>query len=282
MKFKPATLMSIFSLSISLFILGLYVLVLVHISNISKIINEKTPFVVELKDGIPEAEVEKLVDSLGRKSEIINIQLIYKEAGLAKMKEQLGANILEVGEENPLKDVLTLNLKSKFIEEGKVDTLKSQLLANDYITNCIFEKESVDNLKANLESLNSLFLILGLIFIVISFVLIYNNIKLILHGDRFVIKTLELIGGSPSFIKRPYIKISLSIGFLAGIISVLLLSVLLIYLHINYGIFDSIAHKGISILVILSTFIVSITLPPILANYQAKKYLLISDKIRYK
>ncbi len=281
MKFKPATVMSIFSLSISLFTLGLYSLVLVHVSNISKIINEKTPFVIELKDSTSQTMISDLIDSLNNNKGVLKVELIDKEAGLEEMKNQLGADILEVGETNPLKDIIKLNLDNQFIEEQKVDTLKRKLLELNFVTNCIFEKESVDNLKSNLERLNSFFLILGLIFMIISFILIYNNIKLILHGDRFTIKTLELIGGSPEFIKRPYIKISLFIGLFAGIISVGLLSALLIYLHMNYGIFDSVAHLGISMSVIIILFLISVILPPILANYQAKKYLLISDRKRY-
>lgn len=273
--------MSIFSLSISLFILGLYALVLVHVSNISKIINEKTPFVIELNDSTDQSTITNLINSLNSNKGVLEVELIDKEAGLKEMKKQLGADILEVGETNPLKDIIKLNLQSQFIEDKKVDTLRQELLELDFVTNCVFEKESVDNLKSNLESLNSFFLILGLIFMIISFVLIYNNIKLILHGDRFTIKTLELIGGSPEFIKRPYIKISLFIGFFAGIIGAVLLSTLLVYLHLSYGIFDSIAHLGISIAVIIILFLISVSLPPVLANYQAKKYLLISDKKRY-
>lgn len=281
MKFKPGTILSVFSFSISLFVLGFYLLILVHISNLISIVNEKTPFVIELKDSTSQDHIKSLKTELGENSSIFDIVFISKEDGLKMMEKQLGKKILEEDEENPFKELIKFKLKDEFIRDGKVKALVDYLSQKPIVENCIFEKESVSSLKKNLLNLNSIFLFLGIVFIIISFILIYNNLRFILHADRFTIKTMELIGASPSFVKRPYIKLATKIGLFSGIISISLLTVLLLYLNIQYRIFEAFADISLTIPILLGIFIVSLVFPPIFINYLVNKYLMLSDRSRY-
>lgn len=281
MKFKPGTILSVFSFSISLFVLGFYLIILVHISSLISIVNEKTPFVIELKDSTSSEQLNSLQKELEENASIFEIVFISKEDGLKMMEKQLGKQILEEGEENPFKELIKFKLKDDFIRGGKVEGLIDKLSKKSIVENCIFEKESVSSLKKNLLSLNSIFLFLGVVFIIISFILIYNNLRFILHADRFTIKTMELIGASPSFVKRPYIKLASKIGLFSGVISVSLLTLLLLYLNIRYNIFESFADMSITIPILLGIFIVSLILPPIFINYLVNKYLKLSDRDRF-
>jgi len=206
---------------------------------------------------------------------------MVKEDGFKLLKNQFGNDILVEGEKNPLKNILKLKLKNEFIQKDGDKVLIAELIKRDEIETCSFEKESVERLKKNLMSLNSILLFLGILFIAISFILIYNNLKFILHADRFTIKSMELIGASPAFVKRPYVKLSLKIGFYSGLISSIILSLLLFFFNFKYHIFDSIVDIKLVILVILGLFFVSILLPPLFINSLVKKYLMQSDKNRY-
>jgi len=81
MKFKPGTVLSVFSLSISLFVLGFYILVLVHISNLVEIVNEKTPFIIELSDSLSTEDLNILKEELKQNKYIFNIEYLSKEDG---------------------------------------------------------------------------------------------------------------------------------------------------------------------------------------------------------
>ena len=281
MKFKPGTILSIFSFSISLFVLGFYLLVLIHISKLVTIVNEKTPFIIELKDSLTNAQVNSLQNELAQNPAIFDIKYISKEEGLEIMKNEFGHDVLPDSSNNPLKAIIKFKLKDKFVKAGKDKELTEKLLQNPNIENCFFEKEAVAGLKKNLMTLNSIFLILGIIFIVVSFVLIYNNLRFILHADRFMIKSMELIGASPAFIKRPYIKLALSIGFYSGIFAVIFLTLLLIFFNIKFHIFQSFLDINIVLSIIAGITVFSVIVPPLFINYLVNKYLKLSDKHRY-
>ena len=281
LKFKPGTILSIFSFSLSLFVLGFYLIVMVHIANLIDIVNERTPFVIELKDNADSTSVYSLKESLDNLDYVFDVEYIPKEKGLQIMVEQFGQDIITDKEENPLKDLIKLKLKNSFIKQGKEKEFIDGIKQNSFVEDCIYEKESVESLKSNLSKLNSVFLILGIIFIVISFILIYNNLRFILHADRFMIKNMELIGASPSFIKRPYLKLALKIGFYSALISIFLLIMILVFFNLRYDIFNVILDIKLVALILVLMFVTSIILPPVFINYLVNRYLRLTDKHLY-
>ena len=281
MKFKPGTVLSIFSYALSLFVLGFYLVILIHISRLDDIINEKTPLIIELKDNIPPEMKESLLEYVKARDYTFDVKYIPKEKGMEILLEQYGDEILVDSAANPLKDIVKLKLKNDFVEQGKYKEFIERIRANPVVEECIFEKESAEALKKNLAGINSIFLALGIIFAVISFVLIYNNLRFILHADRFMIKNLELIGASPSFIKRPYIKLAIKIGFFSGLISILLLSGILIFLNYKYDVFNVILDAKTTLLILISMFFISLLLPPLFINYLVNRYLHLTSKQMY-
>ena len=282
MKFKPGTILSIFSFSISLFVLGFYLLILIHISKLVKIVNERTPFIIELKDSLTDYQIDVLKNELTLNPDIFDVKYISKEEGLKIMKEELGKDILQDSTVNPLKNIIKLKLKDDFVKAGKEKELTDSLLTRPEIDNCFYEKEAVSSLKKNLMTLNSVFLILGIIFTIISFILIYNNLRFILHADRFMIKSMELIGASPAFIKRPYIKLALSIGLYSGIVAIIFLLLLLLFFNFKFNIFQSFLDINVAIIIMAGIFVFSLIVPPLFINYLVDKYLKLSDKHRYR
>lgn len=280
LKFKPGTVLSILSFTISLFILSCYLLVLIHLSNLIKIVNEKTPFIIELKDNTSEDKLASLKTNISGKEGIIAVDFISREEGLKIMEKQLGKDFIL--DENPLKDILKLKLSEKLTDESSIEKLKNEIMKNSEVENCYFEKDNIEDLRTNLSSLNSVLLIIALIFITLSFILIYNNLKFILHSDRFQIKSMELVGASPEFIKRPYIKFSLKIGAISGLLAVGITFFLLIFLNIRYQIFSVILDTSFTLIILLSIFLISLISPPVFINYLVNKYLKMSDEQRHR
>ncbi len=246
-----------------------------------KIVNERTPFIIELKDSLTNYQVDVLKNELALNPNIFDVEYISKEEGLNIMKKELGSDILQDSTINPLKNIIKLKLKDAFVKQGKVKKLKDSLLTKPEIENCFYEKEAVSSLKKNLTTLNSIFLILGIIFTIVSFILIYNNLRFILHADRFIIKSMELIGASPAFIKRPYVKLALTIGLYSGAIAIMFLLLLLLFFNFKFDIFRSFLDINITIIIMVGIFVFSLIVPPLFINFLVDKYLKLSDKHRY-
>lgn len=280
LKFKPGTVLSILSFSISLFILGFYLIVLIHLSNLIRIVNQKTPFVIELKDSLSDSQLASIKNDLSKNNGIRKIEFISREEGLKLMEKQLGKDF--ISGTNPLKDIYKLKLSDKYLENDMAEKLAEDLKSRPWVETCYFEKDNVDDLKSNLSSFNSVLLIIALIFIILSFILIYNNLKFILHSDRFQIKTMELVGASPDFIKKPYIKLAVKIGVFSGLFAVMIIVMLLLFLNFKYDIFNAFLDYGLTALVLFVIFIISIISPPVFINLLVNKYLKMTDKQRHR
>jgi len=252
-KVKPGTVLSILSFSISLFVLGFYLILGLHLSSLFSNFDKKTPFIVELSDSISKSELSQLQKTIENNLAVKDLEFISREEGLKLMNKQIGTDLNF--NDNPLKDIYKLKLKNDYTSEKEIAILKSELKKMQWVEECYYEKEDIQSLKSNLSGFNSVLLLIALVFIIISFILIYNNLRFMLHADRFQIKTMELIGASPVFIKRPYIKISIKIGILSAILSVLIISLILIYLEANYRVFNTFFELNIIYIVIIILYL---------------------------
>ena len=279
-KVKPGTVLSILSFSISLFVLGFYLILGLHLSSLFSNFDKKTPFIVELRDSISKSELSQIQKTIENNIAVKDLEFISREEGLKLMNKQIGTELNF--NDNPLKDIYKLKLKNDYTSEKEIAILKSELKKMQWVEECYYEKEDIQSLKSNLSGFNSVLLLIALVFIIISFILIYNNLRFMLHADRFQIKTMELIGASPVFIKRPYIKISIKIGILSAILSVLIISLILIYLEANYRVFNTFFELNIIYIVIIILLFISIVVPPFFVNYLVNKYLKMSDSERHR
>lgn len=279
-KVKPGNVLSILSFSISLFVLGFYLILGLHLSSLFSNFDKKTPFIVELRDSISKSELSQLQKTIENNLAVKDLEFISREEGLKLMNKQIGTELNF--NDNPLKDIYKLKLKNDYTSEKEIAILKSELKKMQWVEECYYEKEDIQSLKSNLSGFNSVLLLIALVFIIISFILIYNNLRFMLHADRFQIKTMELIGASPVFIKRPYIKISIKIGILSAILSVLIISLILIYLEANYRVFNTFFELNIIYIVIIILLFISIVVPPFFVNYLVNKYLKMSDSERHR
>lgn len=279
-KVKPGTVLSILSFSISLFVLGFYLILGLHLSSLFSNFDKKTPFIVELRDSISKSELSQIQKTIENNIAVKDLEFISREEGLKLMNKQIGTELNF--NDNPLKDIYKLKLKNDYISAKEIAILKSELKKMQWVEECYYEKEDIQSLKSNLSGFNSVLLLIALVFIIISFILIYNNLRFMLHADRFQIKTMELIGASPVFIKKPYIKISIKIGILSAILSVLIISLILIYLEANYRVFNTFFELNIIYIVIIILLFLSIVVPPFFVNYLVNKYLKMSDSERHR
>lgn len=284
MKFKPGTILTLVSLTITLFLIGIYLILLVHVTKLEDIVNEKTPFVLELRDSLAQPDIFLLKNNLLERSYVIgsSVEYIPKEEGLKMLEDQFGQQILADSTINPLNDVIRFRMHSSYIKSNDVDDLVQELNGLDQVEYCYFEQQQIGLLKGNLSRLNTILLVLGLLFIGISILLIYNNVKLVLRSDRKMLKTMELVGASPSFIKMPYIKKSIQIGFLAGLINLVLFGLLFLYLHYQLDLFAKFFDLTRTLFVLFLIFVIGIFIPLLFSNILINRFVRNTGQMDYE
>tara|TARA_B100001287_G_C22579482_1_gene480245 strand:- start:96 stop:932 length:837 start_codon:yes stop_codon:yes gene_type:complete len=252
--------MSIALLSIS------FILIIFFFSNrLIQKLQENVPFKIILNN-TSSSEIVDLMNFLKTFDEVDfqKTQFVEKELAATKLKEKLGADFLDpLNNENPLPDVINLYVKSKFHNSEDLKILKEKIEINQTVSSAIFPLKVSDSLmNFKLKILNISFVVC-IIFMVLSIILIYNNIRLKIFTHSENLKIMQLVGATKNFIQKPYLLRSLLDGLFAAIISNLILAILIF--TILFIIFEDIQiimqnlFLYTTILEILLIFIVNIT-----------------------
>ncbi len=269
-KSKPTHIYSSISVAIVMFLLGAFVLLLLHSHNLTNIIKEKMDIVAELEANADKNVIVKLMKSIPEiRSE--SITHIPKSEAIETMGSKL--NIKFDANNNPFSDVITFNIKSSDYDTKVLKNVKTQLENDKNIQAVYYEDLTIQNIKSNLNKLAYVILSIGLIFVFLAIIIIRNTINLSMYADRWEIKTMELIGAKWGFIKMPYIKTGVLVGFRAFIIAAISLMGLLILVNIYFPNIWEVVNFFYILISLAVIFVLAIVIPAITTNAAAEKYL---------
>jgi len=228
-KTKPNYFYAIISVALVLFLLGFFGLLLLQANSFVKLFKEQVNLIIELEEGTSDNAVEQLTTFLEKKPFLkpASIQFISKEEGATMLREEFGEDFLKLDLPNPLYDVVTFNVKAAYLQQDSLQMIRSEVMRHTYVSDMFYQESLVDDIIQNLEKIGYIALGVGLFFIVIAVALIHNTIRLALYANRFLIKNMELVGASWSFISRPYLLRSVKHGLLSAGIAIAVLTGLL-------------------------------------------------------
>jgi len=269
-KSKPSHLYSSISVAIVMFLLGMFVLILLHSHNLTNLIKEKMNIVAELID---QSDQDKILKTIKSVAEIRSNTVLYipKEEAIQTMGSNLQINFDD--QNNPFRDVIIFNVKAENYSIETLQSIKVKLEKLDGVTSVYYEDLTIKNIKSNLNKMAYTVFFIGLIFVFLAIIIIQNTINLSMYADRWEIKTMELVGAKWNFIKMPYIKTSVIVGFNAFILASLLIIVLLTVIYFKLPRVWEIVNIFYVVLSLGSIFLLSIIIPAITTNAATNKYL---------
>ncbi|MDF1697386.1 MAG: hypothetical protein P1U56_16200 [Saprospiraceae bacterium] len=226
--------------------------------------------VVELSDDSNEKEVIKEIRGI---EEIRSgtTKFIPKTKALETMGSNLQINFDP--ENNPFRDVILFNVKAEHYSVETLQSIKSQLEKNKQVLSVYYEDLTIKNIKSNLNKVAYTILGIGLIFVFLAIVIIQNTINLSMYADRWEIKTMELVGARWNFIKMPYIKTGVLVGFRAFVLAAVLIAGLLIVVYFYLPRVWEVVNLFFVLISLGAIFLLSIVIPAITTNAAANKYL---------
>ncbi len=210
---------TIVSISLVLFMLGLLGFIALHGKILSDYAKEKIELMVLLKENQKEADILQFKKSLDVMPAVKSAEYITKQQAAEVFAKSENDDFIGILDFNPLPASINLHLHAQFTTPSNIAKLKRDILKNDMVKEIAFDKTLVGSMNDNLETISLVLLIFcGLLFI-ISIALINNTIRLALHSKRFLIKTMQLVGATGSFIRRPFIETGIVNGILASVIA---------------------------------------------------------------
>ncbi|UZR94662.1 cell division protein FtsX [Chondrinema litorale] len=222
----------IFSISTALFMIGLFFLLVIIARNISSDLKKGIEIQVFLRKGLNEEEIKVIEKGLSEKSYIDQsdgkprIQFLSKEDAAKTLIEDTGEDFIEFLGANPLRDSYIINLTEDFQNNERLEEIKKDIESIPDIYEVAYTqnlKKMVDDINDNIQILGMVISVFVIILLFTVVVLINNAIKLALFSQRFLIRSMQLVGATPFFIKKPFVLRATLHGAISGFLATLLL-----------------------------------------------------------
>ncbi len=207
------------SISMILFLFGLMGLLLINAQRLSDFMKENIGVTLILKDGSKEADVMKLQKTLEATDYIKSTKFVDKESAAVELKNELGEDFVDFLGFNPLLSSIDVTLYAGYANPDSLATLEKKLLSHTEIQEVYYQRNLVKQLNSNVKKISFILLALSLLMFIIFAALINNTIRLSIYSKRFLINTMQLVGATQSFIRRPFIAKSALHGIYGGLIS---------------------------------------------------------------
>ena len=240
-------------ISIVLFLFGVLGLSAISIKSVGNSFKEKLTVSIYLKEDIKNVEINQLKNSLTMSDYIKNITFISKDEAAIFMKEEYGEDFIDDIGYNPLVNSIDINLKSEYINNKILDSISIKILENKFVDEVIYDRDLISVMNKNLNKITYWILPISIVFTLISFLIINSSIRLSVFSNRHTIKTMQMVGATKHFIRRPFIIKNIQLSIISSIISSLALGILIFYLNQNILLLEMI---NTMLLAILFVFII--------------------------
>ena len=214
----------IISLSLVLFMLGALGLLIINANKLSTHFKENVGFQIYLKYTATSAQIDVLVQELNNSQFTKSVNLINKEQAAEKLKADLGEDFVAFLGSNPLLNSLDVKLNANYANTDTLMVIEKNLLQKPFIKEVVYQKEMINKLNKNTKAVAFFILIFSSALLIVAIALINNTIRLSIYSQRFLIRTMYLVGATRSFISKPFIFRGFRQGVVAGIIAGIMLA----------------------------------------------------------
>lgn len=228
-KTKTIYISTIFSIALVLLMLGMLGLILVHAKNLSNYVKENIVLNIIVDEGAKETDVLQFQKELNANPAIKNTQYVNKEMAARNLTNDLGEDFVNFLGYNPLLSTVDVYLKANYANNKSIDTLKASIAKNPVVKEVIYQSSLIDMVNKNINTIGLIILGFAAILLIISVALINNTIRLAIYSQRFLIKSMQLVGATRGFIRRPFILLAALHGLIAAFIAILILLGILYY-----------------------------------------------------
>lgn len=272
---KPNYVYTIISVTLVLLLLGIFGLLVVQGQQLVKSLKEKVEIIVELKEDSTSDDIENLKSKLSKSTYYKNetMRYISKEEGAKMMMEDFGDDFLKLDMANPLYDIVLFNMSAEYVEADSMKAIQSELREVVYVNDVFYQESVTDAIAGNLKNISWFVLGAGLFFILVAVALILNTIRLALYSNRFLIKNMELVGASWSFISRPFLKRSFWHGLIASILAIIGLTGLIYFVYRDVPNLEEVLDQTGILLVFGAVLILGVLIMLLSTYYVVNKYL---------
>ncbi len=221
----------VISIALVLFLLGLLGMLVLNAKTISDNFKERVVMTIYLNDSAKKVEINQLEKSLALSSYVKSTKYVSKEDAADFMKGEYGEDFLDDVGYNPLQNSIDVNLKAKYVTAHNLDSISQVTLNKKFVEDVRYDKDLVSIMNSNVKRISFWVLIISALFSLIAILLINSSIRLAVYSKRFIIKTMQMVGATKQFIRRPFIWKSVRLGIIGSILALIGMAIVFYYIN---------------------------------------------------
>lgn len=258
-KFQKRRLISsyfsvVLSVFLVLFLLGILGFFIINSKKLADDFREKIAMTVffknEANDTILKAFGQEMKTSKFSKTFVY----VSKEQAAKEHTDIIGEDFVTFLGENPLQNSYDIHLKADYVVRDSIAKIESQLRKNPMVSDIVYDKQLVNLVNDNIKKVSMWILIISVFLTFIAVLLINSSLRLSIYSNRFIIKTMQMVGATKSFIRKPFVMRSIKLGMIGAGLAILALISVLIYLENSYPDLGILDDKLLIGLVLLAVF----------------------------
>ncbi|MDP2059442.1 MAG: permease-like cell division protein FtsX [Flavobacteriaceae bacterium] len=220
----------VLSISLVLFLLGLLGVLVINANRVANHFKEQIPLTVYFKNSTKEPEIKELQQALDTAVYVKSVAYVSKEEAAEKYKAEIGEDFMQFLGYNPLQNSIDLRFKSDYVTKEKIAEVAHQIRANESVSEVSYDEPLVSLLTENVKKIGVWILGLSGVFFLIAILLINSSLRLSVYSKRFIIKTMQMVGATKPFIRRPFILQHIRLGLLGALVALIILMAVLFYI----------------------------------------------------
>ena len=257
-KFQKRRLISsyfsvVLSVFLVLFLLGILGFFIINSKKLADDFKEKIAMTVFFKNEANDSILKAFGGELKNVPFAKSYVYVSKEAAAKQHTDIIGEDFLTFLGENPLQNSFDIHLKADYVINDSIGKIESGLRKNLMISDIVYDKQLVNLVNNNIKKVSMWILIISVLLTFIAVLLINSSLRLSIHSNRFIIKTMQMVGATKSFIRKPFVMRSVKLGMIGAGLAILALIGVLVYLEVHFpdlGILDDKLLIGIVLLVV--------------------------------
>jgi len=220
----------VISIALVLFLLGCLGLLVLNAKKVADHFREQVVVTIYLNDSAKQVEVDQLENTLAMAEYTKSTEYVSKEQAAELMKAETGEDFMDFVGYNPLQNSIDVNLKADYVTNETLDGITEELANKKFIEDITYDNDLVELMNNNVKKITFWVLLLSAIFTLIAVLLINSSIRLAVYSKRFIIKTMQMVGATKTFIRRPFVFKSVQLGVIGAFVALIGMGIVLYYL----------------------------------------------------
>lgn len=277
-KFQKRRLISsyfsvVLSVFLVLFLLGVLGLFIINSKQLADDFKEKIAMTVFFKNEANDSIIKAFNTELKRAPFAKSFVYVTKEKAAKEHTDIIGEDFLTFLGENPLLNSYDIHLKADYVERDSIVKIESNFRKNTMISDIVYDKQLVNLVNDNIRKVSMWILIISGFLTVIAVLLINSSLRLSIHSNRFIIKTMQMVGATKAFIRKPFVMRSVKLGMLGAGLAIVALIALLLYVDTNFPGLGILEDKALTGLVLIAVFGLGVLITWVSTHFATQRFL---------